>query len=85
MTGCPYGCGRSSVSEIGFIGTGPGKYNLNLGGDHEGYRLNKLYKESLNETEILSELDGLFGDFKKNRAINESFGDYTFRAKLNTE
>ena len=45
MTGCPNGCGRSSVSEIGFIGTGLGKYNLNLGGDHEGYRLNKLYKK----------------------------------------
>jgi sulfite reductase (NADPH) hemoprotein beta-component len=82
MTGCPNGCGRSSVSEIGFIGTGPGKYNLNLGGDHEGYRLNKLYKESLEEKEILSELDTLFGDFKKERNKNESFGDYTFREKL---
>lgn len=81
MTGCPNGCGRSSVSEIGFIGTGPGKYNLNLGGDHEGYRLNKLYKESLDETEILSELDVLFGDFKKERKNNESFGDYTNRTK----
>ena len=83
MTGCPNGCGRSSVSEIGFIGTGPGKYNLNLGGDHEGYRLNKLYKESLDETAILSELDTLFGEYKKGRANNESFGDFTFRTKFN--
>ncbi len=82
MTGCPNGCGRSSVSEIGFIGTGPGKYNLNIGGDHEGYRLNKLYKESLDEAAILSELDGLFGDFKKDRANNESFGDFTHRTKF---
>ncbi|MEO9069532.1 MAG: sulfite reductase subunit beta, partial [Ginsengibacter sp.] len=67
------------VSEIGFIGTGPGKYNLNLGGDHEGYRLNKLYKESLDETGILSELDTLLGNFKKDRINNESFGDFTFR------
>lgn len=83
MTGCPNGCGRSSVSEIGFIGTGLGKYNLNLGGDHEGYRLNKLYKESLNEAEILIELDGLFSEFKKDRINNESFGDFTFRTLFN--
>jgi sulfite reductase (NADPH) hemoprotein beta-component len=82
MTGCPNGCGRSSVSEIGFIGTGLGKYNLNLGGDHEGYRLNKLYKESLDEEEILSELDTLFFEFKKERINNESFGDFTHRTKF---
>lgn len=82
MTGCPNGCGRSSVSEIGFIGTGVGKYNLNLGGDHEGYRLNKLYKESLDEAAILSELDSLFGEFKTNRKSNESFGDFTYRTKF---
>jgi len=83
MTGCPNGCGRSSVSEIGFIGTGLGKYNLNLGGDHEGYRLNKLYKESLNEAEILNELDALFSEFKKDRINKESFGDFTFRKLFN--
>lgn len=82
MTGCPNGCGRSSVSEIGFIGTGPGKYNLNLGGDHEGYRLNKLYKESLDEEAILSELDALLSDFKKERINNESFGDFAHRTKF---
>jgi len=82
MTGCPNGCGRSSVSEIGFIGTGVGKYNLQLGGDHEGFRLNRLYKESLNEAEILAELDSLFSDFKSERINNESFGDYTHRNKF---
>ena len=82
MTGCPNGCGRSSVSEIGFIGTGLGKYNLNLGGDHEGYRLNQLYKESLNETQILEELDSLFSDFKNERISKESFGDFTHRTKF---
>jgi len=82
MTGCPNGCGRSSVSEIGFIGSALGKYNLNLGGDHEGYRLNRLYKESLNEEELLAELDSLFADFKKERINNESFGDYTHRTRF---
>ena len=85
MTGCPNGCGRSSVSEIGFIGTGAGKYNLNLGGDHEGYRLNSLYKESLDEKGILRELDILFADFKKERKLNEKFGDYTFRKIFNNQ
>ena len=58
------------------------RYNLHLGGDHEGYRLNKLYKESLDEPQILSELDHLFGDFKKNRNKKESFGDFTHRTKF---
>ena len=49
MTGCPNGCARSYIAEIGFIGTALGKYNLQLGGDHTGSRLNKVYKESLDE------------------------------------
>src|SRR5579862_1948820 len=49
MTGCPNGCGRSTVAEIGFVGTALGKYNLHIGGDHFGMRLNKIYKENLDE------------------------------------
>lgn len=79
MTGCPNGCARSYIAEIGFVGTGIGKYNLHLGGDNEGLRLNKIYKESLGENAILSELDGLFASFKSERAGNEKFGDYTLR------
>ena len=56
MTGCPNGCARSYIAEIGFVGTAIGKYNMHLGGDHEGFRLNKIYKESLDETAILTEL-----------------------------
>jgi sulfite reductase (NADPH) hemoprotein beta-component len=82
MTGCPNGCGRSYASEIGFVGTGPGRYNLHLGGDHEGYRLNKIYKESLDEENIVNELDNLFGSFKKERKKNESFGDFALRKQL---
>jgi sulfite reductase (NADPH) hemoprotein beta-component len=79
MTGCPNGCARSYIAEIGFVGTSPGKYNLHLGGDHEGSRLNKIYKESLEEPEILNSLDELFADFKKERNGAEKFGDYSFR------
>ena len=79
MTGCPNGCARSYIAEIGFIGTGPGRYNLQLGGDHAGMRLNKVYKESLNETEILTELDRLFLEFAGERKVKESFGDFARR------
>ncbi|HEV8080757.1 MAG TPA: NADPH-dependent assimilatory sulfite reductase hemoprotein subunit [Chitinophagaceae bacterium] len=84
MTGCPNGCARSYIAEIGFVGTGLGKYNLHLGGDHEGKRLNKIFKKSLCEEEILSELDGLFGDFKKEKNDNEKFGDYSLRKHFST-
>jgi len=79
MTGCPNGCARSYIAEIGFIGTALGKYNLQLGGDHNGTRLNKVYKESLDEPAILQELDQLFGSFAKDRKKGERFGDFAVR------
>ncbi len=82
MTGCPNGCARSYIAEIGFVGTALGKYNLQLGGDREGFRLNKIYKESLGEPEILTELDGLFSSFKNEKTVNESFGDFAMRKQL---
>lgn len=82
MTGCPNGCGRSRLSEIGFVGTAPGRYNLCIGGDHVGIRLNQIYRENLNEEEILSALDELFGDFSKNRQPKEHFGDFVVRREF---
>ena len=82
MTGCPNGCARSYIAEIGFIGTALGRYNLQLGGDHNGMRLNKVYKESLDETAILQELDQLFERFAKERISKESFGDFAVRKQL---
>jgi sulfite reductase (NADPH) hemoprotein beta-component len=79
MTGCPNGCARSANAEIGFIGTAPGRYNVYLGGDHLGLRLNKLYKENLDEAGILQELDELFGLFSRERKKNEGFGDFSYR------
>lgn len=79
MTGCPNGCARSTAAEIGFVGTAYGKYNLLLGGDYEGTRLNKIYKENLEEAAILSELDNLFDIFKKEKNAGEKFGDFSLR------
>jgi sulfite reductase (NADPH) hemoprotein beta-component len=81
MTGCPNGCGRPYVAEIGFVGTAPGRYNLHLGGDHEGTRLNRIYKENLDEATILRELDLLFWLYKKERIIDETFGDFALRQR----
>ncbi len=82
MTGCPNGCARPYVAEIGLVGTAYGKYNLHIGGDHQGERLNKLYKENLDESAILLELENLFREYKARRKQVESFGDFTLRCCL---
>lgn len=79
MTGCPNGCGRSPAAEIGFVGTAYGMYNLHIGGDREGERLNTKYKDSLNEGEIIAVLDELFAVFSKERKTGETFGDFSYR------
>ena len=82
MTGCPNGCARPYLAEIGLVGTGPGRYNLHLGGDHQGMRLNHIHLENLEEVGILNELDNLFWDFKKNKGVQERFGDFLFKKQL---
>lgn len=79
MTGCPNGCGRPYLGEIGLVGRAIGKYNLYLGASHSGERLNKLYKEMLDETEIIATLKPIFEDYAKNRQQNEWFGDFVIR------
>ena len=82
MTGCPNGCARPYAAEIAFVGTAPGRYNLQIGGDHQGQRLNKLYKESLDEVSILQELNNLFSTFKNEKNGSEKFGDFVMRKQL---
>lgn len=82
MTGCPNGCARPYAAEIAFVGTAPGRYNLQLGGDNQGQRLNKTFKESLDETAILEELDNLFALFKNERQADEKLGDFVMRKDL---
>lgn len=79
LTGCPNGCGRSPNAEIGFVGTAYGKYNLHLGGDRLGLRLNEKYKDSLDEEQILATLDQLFGVYIDERNEGETFGDFSYR------
>jgi sulfite reductase (NADPH) hemoprotein beta-component len=79
MTGCPNGCGRPYLGEIGLIGRAVGRYNLYLGAAHNGTRLNKLYKEMLNEEEIIATLKPIIEDYAKNREKTEWFGDFVIR------
>lgn len=80
MTGCPNGCGRPFLAEIGFVGKGPNKYNLYLGGGHAGQRLNKLYREDVKGEEIRSVLEPIIEDYAKGREEGEAFGDFVIRA-----
>ncbi len=84
MTGCPNGCARPGAAEISLVGTAPGRYNLHLGGDRAGTRLNTIYREHLDEQEILGTLDKLFAGYKVDREAAETFGDYALRKHVAT-
>lgn len=79
MTGCPNGCGRPYLGEIAFIGKSMGKYNMYLGANFIGSRLNSLYKETLSEGQILEELRPLLKAYAENRNEGERFGDFVVR------
>jgi sulfite reductase (NADPH) hemoprotein beta-component len=79
MTGCPNGCARPYAAEIGLVGTSPGHYNLHIGGDREGTRLNVKFKEQLEESEIIQILDQLLQAYVKEKNEEESFGDFANR------
>ncbi len=80
MTGCPNGCARPYLAEIGLVGKAPGRYNLHLGGDARGERLNVLHRENLDEAQILATLDPLLGAYAAERGPDERFGDFLWRS-----
>ncbi len=80
MTGCPNGCTRPYLAEIGLVGKGPGRYNLYLGAAFDGSRLAKLYAEDVEHDGIIAALDPLFAAYAKERHSGERFGDFVIRA-----
>ena len=78
-TGCPNGCARPYLGEIGLVGKAPGKYNLYLGAGFAGERLNKLYRRSITHGQIIDELRPILLDYAKEREEGERFGDFTVR------
>jgi sulfite reductase (NADPH) hemoprotein beta-component len=80
MTGCPNGCARPYIAEIGLVGKGPGRYNLYLGAAFDGSRLSKLYLDDSDEAAIVAALDPLFAAYAASRQPGERFGDFLIRA-----
>ncbi|KAJ2920679.1 hypothetical protein H1R20_g16416, partial [Candolleomyces eurysporus] len=80
MTGCPNGCARPYLAEVAFVGKAPGSYAMLLGGGYYGQRLNKIYRESVTEPEILSILTPMIKRYALERKEGERFGDWTIRA-----
>ena len=82
VSGCPNGCSRPYLGEIALVGKAPGRYNLMLGADSKGQRLNRLFRENVAEPEILETLDGLFARYAGGRGAGERFGDFLVRAGI---
>jgi sulfite reductase (NADPH) hemoprotein beta-component len=80
MTGCPNGCARPYLAEIGLVGRSPGIYNLYLGAAFDGSRLNKLYRRDVGHDEIVAALTPLILSYAKERLTGERFGDFVIRA-----
>ncbi len=84
ISGCPNGCSRPYLGEIALVGKAPGRYNLMLGADHRGQRLNALYRENIDEPQILAALDPLLGAYAAQRRPAEGFGDFLVRTGVVT-
>ncbi|REL33245.1 NADPH-dependent assimilatory sulfite reductase hemoprotein subunit [Rhodohalobacter sp. SW132] len=82
MTGCPNGCARPYVADIGFVGQSLNKYSVFIGGDPSGTRLNSLYKELVPLEDLISEVTPLLRRYSENRNEGESFGDFYERTGL---
>ncbi|MBI3868280.1 MAG: NADPH-dependent assimilatory sulfite reductase hemoprotein subunit [Verrucomicrobia bacterium] len=79
MTGCPNGCARPYMAEIGFVGKAPGKYTIFLGGNEASTRLNKPFKDAVKDADIINELRPLLSRYAQERSSGERFGDWVRR------
>jgi sulfite reductase (NADPH) hemoprotein beta-component len=79
MTGCPNGCVRPYMAEIGFVGRAPGRYQLYLGGNESSTRLNRIYRDTVKDPEIINELRPVLTRYAAERHEGERFGDWCAR------
>ncbi|WP_166423878.1 assimilatory sulfite reductase (NADPH) hemoprotein subunit [Paraglaciecola sp. 20A4] len=85
ISGCPNGCSRAMLAEVGLVGKGPNKYNLHLGGNRQGTRIPKMYLENATEQQIMSTLDELVALWSTERFDDEGFGDFVIRRQIVAE
>ena len=84
ISGCPNGCSRPYLGEIALVGRALGRYDLRLGADFTGERMNVLYRENIDEAAILSSLDAVFEQYAARRESGEGFGDFLVRTQAIT-
>jgi sulfite reductase (ferredoxin) len=82
MTGCPNGCSRPYVADIGFVGRSLDKYTIFVGGDPSGTRLNTEYKDLIERENLVKEVRPLLEHFESNRINGESFSDFWNRVGI---
>lgn len=82
VTGCPNGCGRALLAEIGLVGKAIGRYNLHIGGNRQGSRIPRLYRENITDKQILEEIDTLVARWALERQDDEGFGDFVIRVGI---
>ncbi|RAW65290.1 MULTISPECIES: assimilatory sulfite reductase (NADPH) hemoprotein subunit [unclassified Photorhabdus] len=82
VTGCPNGCARAMLAEVGLVGKALDRYNLHLGGNRIGTRIPRMYKENISSQAILSIMDELIGRWATGRQPNEGFGDFLIRTDI---
>jgi sulfite reductase (NADPH) hemoprotein beta-component len=82
MTGCPNGCARPYLAEIGLVGKAPNKYALYLGAKYQGTRLNRLYSAAVTLDQAVELVTPIIQRYAKERQAGEGFGDYCDRAVL---
>ncbi len=80
ITGCPNGCARPYLAEIGLVGKAPGRYQLWLGANFGGTRLNRVWRESVRVADLADELRPIVGRYAAERGVGERFGDFCSRA-----
>src|SRR5713101_1292037 len=79
ITGCPNGCARPYMAEIGFVGKGPGRYQIYLGGNESSTRLNRVFKDTVKTEEITNVLRPVLARYAQERLGGERFGDFCAR------
>ena len=82
-TGCPNGCARPYMAEIAFVGKAPGRYQVWLGGNAAGTRLNRVWRDVVKDADMENELRPVLARYVQGRQPGERFGDFCERVIWN--